>query len=226
MSSNIGNVVPALPLGYTGYQVPLNYIVRNYAPTPTEWQFTLPTLWIDTSANNCYILVSKANRVAVWQPLAGGIQDIEIPGGAQVYPNASGQLSFTASGGLTITNPSANTIEFSVAPVGISWNDVVSTPTTMAANNGYLVDTAGLCTLILPTTASQFTYISIVGNGAGGWTIQQNAGQQIIVNSSPATVGTGGSVSSTLRYDKIDLLCITANTTWTALNIQGNPTVV
>jgi len=90
----------------------------------------------------------------------------------------------------------------------------------MVADNGYVSNNAGLVTLTLPTTAAFGTAISIIGKGAGGWAIAQNSGQNVQVGSVSSTVGAGGSVASTNRFDSIDLLCTTANTTWT---VQGGP---
>ena len=97
------------------------------------------------------------------------------------------------------------------------YTDVTGTSQTLAVNQGYQSNNAGLVTLTLPSTAAFGTIIKIRGYGAGGWTVAQNASQQIILGAKGATtVGTGGSVSSTNRYDKITPFCAVANTTWTA----------
>ena len=68
--------------------------------------------------------------------------------------------------------------------------------------------------------------ISVAGNSANGWTIAQNASQNIQVGSLSSTIGATGTVSSSNRYDQVDLLCVVANTTWVARSIVGNLTVV
>ncbi len=88
------------------------------------------------------------------------------------------------------------------------------------ADSGYVTNNAGVVTVTLPTTAAFGTALSIIGKGAGGWALAQNSGQNIQIGSVSSTVGAGGSVASTNRYDSIDLLCTTANTTWT---VQGGP---
>jgi hypothetical protein len=87
----------------------------------------------------------------------------------------------------------------------------------MLSNNGYVADNAGLVTLSLPTTSSFGDQIDIVGRGAGGWTISQGSGQQIIIGNTSSTVGAGGSVSSTNRRDSLSIVCTNANTEWTIL---------
>lgn len=97
----------------------------------------------------------------------------------------------------------------------------------MTADNGYVTNNAGLVTLTLPVTAAFGTALAVQGLGAGGWTIAQNAGQNIQVGSVSTTVGAGGSLSSTNRYDSIQILCVVANTTWAMLGgPQGTLTVV
>lgn len=105
---------------------------------------------------------------------------------------------------------------------GFDWNEVlVMGPTAMAVNNGYVANNAGLVTLTLPVTAAFGTVIRVAGKGAGGWLIAQNGGQNIQVGNVSSTIGVGGSVASTNAFDAIELLCTTANTTWTALSMIG-----
>lgn len=107
-----------------------------------------------------------------------------------------------------------------------AWNDITGTSQTMAANQGYLSDNASLVTLTLPTTIAQLSIIEVAGNGAGGWQIAQNASQVINFNSASTTVGVGGSIASTNRYNSCKLLCTVANTTFTLMAPSGTLTVV
>lgn len=127
--------------------------------------------------------------------------------------------NLTAGPGISIAN-GPGTIQISGTGSGIGWTEVTGTSQAMVADNGYVSNNAGLVTLTLPTTAAFGTAISIIGKGAGGWAIAQNSGQNVQVGSVSSTVGAGGSVASTNRFDSIDLLCTTANTTWT---VQGGP---
>jgi hypothetical protein len=68
--------------------------------------------------------------------------------------------------------------------------------------------------------------IEIVGEGAGGWLIAQNASQEIRFGDVVTTNGVGGSLASTNAGDCISLVCITANTTWRVKNSVGNITYV
>jgi hypothetical protein len=84
---------------------------------------------------------------------------------------------------------------------------------------------AGLLTFTLPTTAAVGDTVQVLGLGAGGWTIVQNTGQNIIM-SNLVTTTTTGSLSSTSRYDYVTLICCVANTTWSVQSVQGVLTVV
>jgi len=100
---------------------------------------------------------------------------------------------------------------------GISWTNVTGTTQAGAANSGYVSNNAALVTITLPTTAAFGTTFSIIGAGAGGWKIAQNAGQNVQVGNVSSTAGVTGSVASTNQFDSINLLCTVANTTWTVL---------
>jgi hypothetical protein len=96
----------------------------------------------------------------------------------------------------------------------------------MAVNNGYIANNAALVTLTLPTTAALGSVIEVVGKGAGGWKIAQNASGVIHFGVINTTTGTGGYLQSTVTYDAIRIVCTVANNEWTVLSVQGNITVV
>ena len=111
--------------------------------------------------------------------------------------------------------------------VYFNWNTINTTSTSMSTNNGYFANNSSLVSLSLPLVSAVGDPLSIVGMGAGGWSITQAAGQQIIIGSSATTVGVGGSLSSTNQHDSINLICSVANTTWIARGApQGVLTIV
>lgn len=136
-----------------------------------------------------------------------GINGTSVTAAGTVVVSSSGQLGTSSSFSTT-------------------WNDVTGTSASMAVNNGYVADNAGLVTLTLPATAVFGSRLEIVGKGSGGWTIAQNAGQTIHFESLNTTVGVGGSLSSTVRYDCVELICVTANTDFVVKSSVGNITVV
>lgn len=168
-----------------------------------------------TTANSA-TLATNASGVPSWtasmtngQVLIGNTGDSPAP------------ATLTAGSGVTITNGSGSITIANSAPDYI-WNNVSGTSATLAIDNAYLANNASLVTLTLPTTAAQFSTILVTGNGAGGWTIAQNVGQQINFDGVSSTVGAGGSLASTNRYDVVELVCVTANTTWNVIRSIGN----
>lgn len=134
--------------------------------------------------------------------------------------------------GVTVSNAKTvyldtTTGQLGTAGGGFTWNNVTATSATMAANNGYQSNNAGVVTLALPSTAST-TFgdtIRVMGFGAGGWTISQAVGQQIIFGSASTTVGVTGALASTNRYDCVELICSSTTGTWRVFNSVGNLTV-
>jgi len=156
-----------------------------------------------------------------------GIDGVNVGSVAKVVTMASNQLgtaTITAGTGILVT-PTANTITISTTN-GISWVEVTVTTQAMAVDTGYIANNVALVTLTLPAVAVVGDRVRVAGKGAGLWRIAQNAGQVIHFGATDSTVGVGGSVTAILRYDCVELLCITDNTDWVVLSSVGNLTVV
>ena len=109
----------------------------------------------------------------------------------------------------------------------VQWENVATNTQALVDNQGYITNNgATLITYTLPATAAQGTVISIAGFSAGGWTIAQNASQQIIFGSQSTTVGTGGSISSINQNDQIDMLCVEADLIWTVRSALEELTII
>ena len=113
----------------------------------------------------------------------------------------------------------------SYVPFGIS-TEVTTGSQTMIPNVTYTANNASLVTLTLPTVADVGTFLQIVGLGAGGWTLAQNASQLVYFGNQNTTAGTGGSISSSNQYDNITLKCVTANLAWSVVASQGTLNIV
>lgn len=221
-----GSIPPPSPLAYEG-QVVVPFIMRTFNPQSTFNQFPVPTIWINTSISKAYILVSKALGTAVWAPiggLPGEIDSITTPDGTVVVPTSS-NVNFLQSGSITITGSGSN-VTFNVTGGGLTWTEVLGTSQAMAINHGYIANNGALVTLTLPATATQGSVIAVLGKGAGGWSIAQNAGQRIYFGSASTTLGVGGSLASTNLRDAIELVCITADTEFQVVGSIGNITYI
>lgn len=129
---------------------------------------------------------------------------------------------------LTITNPDGIAGNPTFAITGfMTWTDVTGTTQAMTTGNGYIADNASLVTFTLPATANIGDVVQLLGKGAGGWKIAQNATQQINLGIIASTTGITGSLASSKQFDTVELRCITSGTAtvWTA-KVTGNITVV
>jgi len=174
--------------------------------------FTITTLTAGVVQSSSAGLLSSSNG-SNGQILIGG-------GSAPAWANIT-----SSSSTITVTS-GANTINLEVANPVIAWTDVTGTSQSAAVNAGYTTNNAGLVTVTLPSTAAYGSVVYVVGKGAGGWKVAQNAGQTIHFLGTNSTAGTGGSLASTTQYDSIELLCTVANTDWTAIDSMGNITIV
>lgn len=168
-------------------------------------------------------MVSGATSTAALTALALSSGQIVI--GGTTTPAAG---TITGGLGITVTNAN-NSITIDATGGGLAWIDVTGTSAAMAVNTGYYANNAGLVTLTLPATAVQFSSMRVVGVGAGGWKIAQNAGQSIQFGSATAsTAGAGGYLASTNRYDCVELIATVggSSTVWQVISSIGNITIV
>jgi len=223
----------------------------------TEYQYCWDTsdniLYICTTTGNTstavWTKVAQAATQVIPPSLGGtGVADptahtLPIAEGSSNYnflgPLTNGQLLIGSTGGdpvaaaltpgtnITITNTPGGIQIAASGAGGFTWNHVTGTSQAMSSNNGYITDNASLITLTLPTTSSIGDEIEIIGNGAGGWLIAQNSGQQIKFGNASTTSGVSGSLASTNQYDSVYLVCTVANTQWTIGSApQGILTIV
>lgn len=138
--------------------------------------------------------------------------------------NAPVLATLSAGAGISISN-GAGSVTISGSGGGFTWTEVTGTSANLAVANGYIANNAGLVTLTLPTTAALGDTIKVLGKGAGLFKIAQNASQFINVVNTSTTTGTGGSLTATEQFDRIELNCTTANNGWSA-EVTGNFTIV
>jgi hypothetical protein len=198
----------------------------------------MSTLQNAINANAGTPLSPTQGGIGVSNPTAHGILVGE--GSSAVNPivlSSNGELLIGSSGadpvaatitpgtGISITN-GAGSITIAATESGPSFVNVTGTTQTLAANTVYMANNASVVTFTLPATAAIGDYYKIVGYGAGGWTVAQNASQQINVGNEATTSGTGGSVSSSNQYDAVEIYCGTANDGFVGHVVQGQLTVV
>jgi hypothetical protein len=140
------------------------------------------------------------------------------------------QIALGSAGQVLVSGGAGALPSFQAAPGSFTWSSVAASSQTIAVQNGYVTDNATLVTYTLPATAALGDSFEILGGttGAGGWTIAQNASQQIHFGSAATTAGVGGSLASTNQYDNVQCRAIVAGaaTIWEVTSATGNLTVV
>lgn len=165
---------------------------------------------VGLTAGTCYFLSSStAGALAATEPTTAGT--ISKP--VFVADSTTSGYFINYRGKVNTTGGIASVVE------------VTTTTYTLLPNTRHIVNTATLCTLTLPATASQGDLFQVNGKGAGGWKVAQNSGQTIH-STSDTTTGTGGSMASSARYDNVVLVNITANTDFEATARNGSLIIV
>jgi len=163
-------------------------------------------------------LSTNATGVPTWLALTDGQVVIGSSAGA---PAAA---SLSAGTGISIT-PGSNSISIAATgAAGISWANISGTTQAAAVNTGYVVGNASQTTITLPATAALGSVITVQGKGAAGWILAANTGQTIQVGQTASS--TAGSVTSAAAFDSIQVVCITANTSWATISVLSSGVTV
>lgn len=135
---------------------------------------------------------------------------------------AANNLNIVGAGSTT-TSAAGDTVTITSTGGGIMWFDVtVVGPTAMAVDSGYVSNSASRVQLDLPLTSAFGSVIQVVGYNTGGWQINQNAGQSIILGDQTSTVGATGLLQSSEANAAIAMVCVVADTTWVVYSSSAN----
>jgi hypothetical protein len=164
-----------------------------------------------------------------------GISKVLIAGtsGSVIQLTADSGTATPTAGNINIlggtgcnTSASGSTVTINVTGQGSEFT-VVTADTAMNVNQGYITNKAGTAaSMTLPSTAVVGSQITVLGLGATGWVIAQNAGQTVHMNATNSTTGAGGSTTNTSRYQSITLICVIANTDWEIVYTSDAVTIV
>lgn len=219
----------------------MSTIIQLRRDSAADWTSTNPILaqgemGLETDTGK----VKIGDGTTAWASLTYGFGTLPVSGGGTgvsaiaaksiwVANSADTIVALTPGASQSIRMNSSNTaweVYTPGASTGITWSEVTGTSQAAAVNSAYVVNNAGLVTVTLPDTAAVGDIVRVVGKGAGGWKVAQNASESINFGNVTTTTGVGGYISSTLRYDSVELVCTVANTTWTAISSVGNITYV
>lgn len=106
----------------------------------------------------------------------------------------------------------------------LSQNIVTETTQDVEVNSIYIPTNVALTTFQMPDECNVGNRLTIAGFGAGGWTLLMGMGQTVQLAADATSAST--SISSSSRYDSIELICVETNLTWITLSTQTTGFVI
>jgi hypothetical protein len=91
----------------------------------------------------------------------------------------------------------------------------------MQSNHAYVLDSPILLLLNLPINPAIGDRIRLIGQGAGGWRITQNADQQVQAGNVATSVGITGRIDSIEPSAQVEIVALSAER-WCATTIYGH----
>lgn len=196
------------------------WTTSTYADT-----YAASTILYSNSANTVTGLATANSSVLVTTSAGVPVQAGTMTNGQMIIGStgATPQVgSITVSGNLSRTL-GAGTFALSLTgPASMTITSNTGTSATLNAFAGVIPINAGLFTFTLSATASVGDIFKIVGRGAGGWLLNLNVGQTVF--GTGFATSSGGSITSTDRYNSIEFVCVVANTGFVVSSMMGNPT--
>lgn len=149
------------------------------------------------------------------------VETITTPDTTIVNPS-SGNINFINGDGISIIG-SGNDITISAVGGGFTWIPITSTPLSFVDSVGYFAeDASARPNIFLPVTCAAGESFAVTAVNILGWTISQNAGQQIQFGNLTTTVGVSGFLQTNAIGDTAYLVCSTANTNFIVVSAIGN----
>jgi hypothetical protein len=228
------------PLNYTGNKVNLVPIAIFYRePTVNDKKYRIGTVIIigkdpvnGSQGDLWYLANFDSSGDAIWlQLLTGaaspGIDSITTDDGAPpVDPDGNGNVNIVGGIGCTVTGQGpGDTVTIDVMAGGFDFELIQTATHTIETGHGYFADRGAGVTFTMPATANVGDRFIVTTVNAGGFTINENAGQDIRIGSAITTVTTG-SLASTAIGDCLEIVCYIQDTNFLVLDSMGNITVV
>jgi len=109
----------------------------------------------------------------------------------------------------------------------ITWESVTSGTQLLEVNTGYIGNNVGAnIDFTLPVSSNVGDVINVCGHSCSSWSVKQNAGQYIVLNGAPSTIGVAGSLDSAGGTGQAQLVCATADTVWVCFTSNSGVAVV
>lgn len=178
-----------------------------------------------------FIRVAKLTSTGGTLSIGNGPGTINLEAGASVpttFNTDSGSATpaaniLTVTGGVgATTTGSGSTLTIDVSGGGLTWNEETGASVNAVVNNGYITNNAGGVTVNLPGTYAVGDVIRVAGK-AGLWIVDAPAGDTVQIGNTATS--SGGTLTATDAGDCLEIVAITANTTWRVISMMGNLTV-
>lgn len=196
------------------------YTTSTFADT-----YSASTILYSNGANTVTGLATANSSVLVTTSAGVPVQSGTMTNGQMIIGSTSATPqvgTISGSGNITVTT-GAGTLALSLTgPASMTYASNTGTSATLNAFAGIIPINTLLFTFTLASTASVGDVFEIVGRGSGGWVLNLNAGQTIFGTGFATT--SGGSVTSTDRYNCLRFVCVVANTGFVVSSMMGNPT--
>jgi hypothetical protein len=196
-----------------------------YSTSTFSDTYSASTLLYSNGANTVAGLATANSSVLVTTSAGVPVQAGTMTNGQMIIGSTSATPAvgtITGSGNITVTT-GAGTLALSVTgPASMTYTSNLGTSATLNAFAGIIPINVGLFTFTLAASASVGDVFEIVGRGSGGWVLNLNVGQTIFGTGFATT--SGGSITSTDRYNSIRFVCVVATTGFVVTSMMGNPT--
>jgi hypothetical protein len=204
-----------------------NILQSNAAAAPSFSTTTYPS----TAGTSGKVLISDGTNIVSSTPTfpnaSATIRKIIVSDGTN-WVASTETYAVPGTSGNILTSDGTNWTSATPSSGGLTWSVITANQSAVAAN-GYICNKASALVLTLPASGAIGDIIEVTGtNTALGWSIAQNANQQIFIGTSSTTVGAGGSISSINIRDSVKLVCVVAgaSTVWNIVSSIGNFTIV
>lgn len=148
---------------------------------------------------------------------ANGAIEFITPGGP--LANQNGQMDVNVRvDDVTVKINSSNQLE---AAAQSRWQ-TITVDTAAVENTSYIVNSAGLVTVTLPSGTPIGTYVTIYEVNTGTFTVAQGAAQQIQFGAQITTAGAGSKLTSQRTGDYVTLVSNSGGTEWISIPYNGN----
>lgn len=139
-------------------------------------------------------------------------------------PVMNSKFEYTFDQWLAVLVDTLNEVIGDIQSLLMSQSVVTLAAQAVEINSLYIPTNIALTIFSLPNQCKQGNRVSIAGFGSGGWQLLTGVGQTIEIADVGASAGT--SVSSSSRYDSIELICVEDNKTWITLSTQTTGFVI